>query len=885
MPKIQNPQSSCPENKEKPAPFSLKVWAKKLMDNASEPYTAALPTRTGLFYSLFFRFLTRNITTSPELKNTTDHLPPNAIILYISPRNSHFEFLFSHFRYKKLGMPSPRIGLDYSFVWSQPVVRVLKIFLAHTFFFFRHFRPMNSYERGFFKERLLQNQVGFLSLDSKTGFEDRFIHSQLDPIAHLIDLQKNCDRPIYLIPQILFLSNAPNRATPSVPDVLLGSTENPGAARRVIVSLKGKDKRVFMDFSEPVSLVDFLSKPEIISLAEGDQALGLRQELKNIFIRHRQSVTGPVLKNREEIIESILTSKKVEKILEEEMMETGKNLQAVRKRAKSSLDEIAANYSMGWIRAYSAVLSPILNRLFDGMVVDQEGLSELRKASKKGPVILVPCHKSHLDYLILSYIFYHNNMPCPHIAAGKNLSFWPLGTIFRGGGAFFLRRTFRGDKLYAQIFASYMEKLLSEGFNIEFFIEGGRSRTGKLLPPKMGLLAQILSAYANGAVPDMSIIPISLGYDRILEEKSYLHELSGGEKKPESVGALMNARKSLKVRYGKVYVNFNRPIPLRAYFSERGIDPFSMKRETLHEICNDLAYRCIHDINQVSVVTPYGIVAGALLNIFHPTVIYSQLVEVMDTYLGYLNRMKTRLADTLQVNPAYALRQVAEAFIQRGFVESAPKEDSKEDFRMILVENKRPILDYYKNNVIAFFIPAAYTALAILKQNALQFTSSELHLNYSELSEFFANEFFKDPDQSSEVLVRKNIKTFIDDAILVPHPSLPDTYNVTAAGLRKLKLFAAFLLTYFESAWVTLNFFMRYPADTVEPKNRLKKIQAMGERMEKRGEIKRIEALSGANYKNALTFFLSRDLAGSENKDKISYYTSFIQDYINLILT
>lgn len=884
MPNTQTPISDQTEKK-KSKSFSLKAWAKKLMENASEPYTSALPPKMGFFSSLIFRFMARNITSSPELRQTTDALPDNAIILYINPKNSPFEFLFSYSRYRKMGMPSPRVGLDYSFVLIQPVCRLIKILLAHVFFFLRNFRVMNPYERGFFQEKLLKDQVGFLSLDSKTGFEDRFIHSRVDPIAHLLEFQKQCDRPVYLVPQILFLSIAPNRETPSVQDVLLGSSENPGTARRVVVSLKRKDKRVFMDFSEPLSLADFLSRPEIISLPPEDQALLLRQELQNIFTRHRQSVTGPVLKNREEMIESILTSKKVERILEDEMMETGKNLQTVRKRAKSHLDEIAANYSINWIRVYSAVLSPVLNRLFDGMVVDQEGLAAIRKASKKGPLILVPCHKSHLDYLVLSYIFHHNNMPCPHIAAGKNLSFWPLGSIFRGGGAFFLRRTFKGDRLYAQIFAAYMEKILSEGFNVEFFIEGGRSRTGKLLSPKMGLLSQVLNAYANGVAPEMSIVPISIGYDRILEEKSYLHELSGGEKKPESVGALMEARKSLKVRYGKVYVNFHSPLSLRKYFSEKGLAPAAMDKESMQAVCRDIAYRCIHDINEVSVVTPYGIVAGALLNVFQPTIIYSQLVEIMDTYLAYLNRMKVNLADTLQVNPAYALRQVAEAFIQRGFAESAPKEDPKDEFRLIMVESKRPILDYYKNNVINFFIPAAYTALSILKQNALQFTSSELHLNYAELSEFFAGEFFRNPDQSAESLVRKNIKVFIDEAIIVPHPSLPDTYNVTAAGLRKLKLFSAFLLTYFESSWVTLNFFMRYPSDTVDPKNQTKKIQAMGQRMEKRGEIGRIESLSGANYKNALAFFLSKGLKGSEDKEKIAYYTNFIQDYIKLILT
>ncbi|MCW7753031.1 1-acyl-sn-glycerol-3-phosphate acyltransferase [Desulfobotulus sp. H1] len=877
------PETPDPEKKTKPA-FSFRIWAYRQMDNDNEPYAAALSPKTGWLSTLVFRFFFRNITTGPELKETTDRLPDDAILIYATPRRSSLEFLFSWFRYAKLGMPAPRIGLDYRVFFFQPFFRTLRILTAQTLYFLRHFRMADPYEKGFYRNRLRQGHTGFLYLSSKKGFERRFLKSRTDSIAHLLDMQKSGKEPIYILPQTLFFGINPHRDTPSILDILFGSAEEPGKIRRLITLIRKNNSKVFVDFSDPVCLREFLLEPEVQGLSSENQALLLRRRLHEIFTLHRQSITGPVLKKRAELIESILTSKKVQQILEEEVNETGKSLQSVRKKAKDYLDEIAANYSMGWIKTYDIVLTWMLKNIFEGISVDQEGLAKVRKAAKKGPLILVPCHKSHLDYLILSYLFHHNKMPCPHIAAGKNLSFWPLGPIFRGGGAFFLRRTFKGDRLYSRIFSSYVEKLLSEGFNLEFFIEGGRSRTGKLLSPKMGLLSQTLNAYGQAVSPELSIVPISIGYDRVLEEKSYLHELGGGEKKPESMGELVKARKSLKVRYGKVYVNFDSPISLNQYFSSRNLHAANLDKETHQAICTDLAYRCIHAINQVSVATPYGIVAGGLLNLFQPTIPYSRLQEVMEAYLSYLYHMNTRMADTLQVNPDYALRQVTEAFIQRGFVDSGNPENN-EDLRIVLNESKRPILDYYKNNVISFFIPAAYTALAILEKDALQFTSSDLHLTYAELTEFFSDEFFQDPDRSAEVLVRKNLKAFIDDAILVPHPTLPDTYNVTASGLRKLKLFAAFLLTYLESYWVVLNFFMRYPGDSVEPKNRLKKIQSMGQRMSKRGEVNRIEALSGVNYKNGLAFFLRCGLSGSEDKESIARHADRIQHYINLIVT
>ncbi len=151
-------------------------------------------------------------------------------------------------------------------------------------------------------------------------------------------------------------------------------------------------------------------------------------------------------------------------------------------------------------------------------------------------------------------------MPVPLVAAGSNLSFWPMGPLFRSGGAFFIRRTFSGAILYSKVFAEYIHKLLEEGFNIEQFIEGGRSRTGKLLMPKLGLLSILLNAYKNGACEEMIIVPIYIGYDRVLEETSYLQELEGGQKEPETLRGVIKARKFLKKRYGKIYIEFNEPI-------------------------------------------------------------------------------------------------------------------------------------------------------------------------------------------------------------------------------------------------------------------------------------------------------------------------------------
>jgi glycerol-3-phosphate O-acyltransferase len=198
-------------------------------------------------------------------------------------------------------------------------------------------------------------------------------------------------------------------------------------------------------------------------------------------------------------------------------------------------------------------------------------------------------------------------------------------------------------------------------------------------------------------------------------------------------------------------------------------------------------------------------------------------------------------------------------------------------------ENKRQNLEYYKNNCISFFIPGAITALAILAKDAFQFSASDLHDDYKLLQYFFKYEFAYDVDKPPEHYVRKNIKAFIDDAILMPHPTLPDTYNVTSSGFRKLQLFSRFLKTYFESYWIVLNYFMQYPQNSIKPKDRLKKIGAIGNRMYKKKELERKEALSVINYRNGVEFFITNGVKGSDDNEKILFYADAIHKYLNCL--
>jgi glycerol-3-phosphate O-acyltransferase len=225
---------------------------------------------------------------------------------------------------------------------------------------------------------------------------------------------------------------------------------------------------------------------------------------------------------------------------------------------------------------------------------------------------------------------------------------------------------------------------------------------------------------------------------------------------------------------------------------------------------------------------------------------------------------------------------VIEQYLQRKLIEpiSMENQSSHENQEFIINESKRPVLDYYKNGCVNFIIPLAFTALSILAKDAFQFSSTDLYNGYSFLKNLFVNEFAYDAEKPSGFFIRKSIKAFIDDAALMPHPTLPDTYNLTSAGLRRLQFFTRFLITFFESYWVVLHFLSRTPSSEVKPKDRLKRIESHGRTLYKQKEIERHEALSKINYTNAINFFTSKNIHLTENTDPIDYYVLEIKKYL-----
>jgi glycerol-3-phosphate O-acyltransferase len=867
-------------------PVRMMEWIKRLwwrfLKGTDQHSFRFLPETLGWLSFFLLKIFYRGIRLSKDQQKILEQIPKDAVLIYAEKYPSRFTWLFCYTRFLQLGLNPPRIGLDNRMISWQPLMEALRIVSVHLLHFLRHFSSPDPYASGEIQRRLLASQAGWVSLGDERGFYQRFVKEKTDPLRFLIRLQKEIDRPVVILPVLLFFSNKPVKSRPGIWDILFGTEHHPGRLRKLMLLFHHPGK-VFFEVSEPVFVNQFLSLHNGTDTSEEAVAISLRRRLLNQIHRHTISTIGPVLKSPDELKQEILVRDRLREYLAHYAETKKLPLSKVRRQASEYIDEIAARYSAFMINIASRVVNWIINAIFDGVSMDTEGLSRLKTLSQKGPLILIPCHKSHIDYLILSYVLYHNDMPCPHIAAGKNLSFWPLGPIFRRGGAFFLRRSFHGAVLYAKVFSEYIFTLLQEGYNIEFFIEGGRSRSGKLILPKLGFLSMLIDAYRHGACNDLTFVPIFIGYDRVLEEASYLHEIEGGQKKDENVWQIFNARKFLKKRYGRIYIRFNEAISMNRLLEQQQLQLQDMAPKQHSELCRHLGFKIINAIDQVSVVTPHALVAGALLNMAKKRFSRDEILADIDTYLRYLMGQRIQITDTLLIDPARALDHVLDYYVTRDFIERFKDENGTENPEFKVITNKRPVLEYYKNNCIIFFIPVVFTSMAILDREAFQFSASDIHQGYGFLQHLFKNEFAYDVDKTPEYHVRKSIKSLIDDAVLTPHPTLPDTYHVTSAGLKELKMFARFLRTYFESYWIVLNFFMRYPKNSVEAGVRLKKIQSRGQRMYKRREIENKEALSRLNFKNAEDFFLTNGIAGSEDKDAIDHYAAAIQRYLSVL--
>ncbi|MGB0840781.1 MAG: glycerol-3-phosphate 1-O-acyltransferase PlsB, partial [Pseudoalteromonas shioyasakiensis] len=354
-------------------------------------------------------------------------------------------------------------------------------------------------------------------------------------------------------------------------------------------------------------------------------------------------------------------------------------------------------------------------------------------------IIYVPCHRSHMDYLLLTYVIYHQGLVPPHIAAGVNLNFFPAGGIFRRSGAFFIRRSFAGNKLYSAIFKEYLSQLFMKGYSVKFYTEGGRSRTGRLLPPKTGMLAMTMQAMLRGIERPISIVPVYIGYEHVMEINTYLKELAGNNKKNESIFAVFKAIKNLK-NYGRGYLNFGEPIALQQYLNEHQPDwrayigDDSAKPQWLNTQVANVAQDIMTNINSAAALNAVNLLATILLSRDQFALSKPKLLKQLDFYLALQQQAKYNDQVTLPSDDAQSLLEHALKLNKFDVLTDEMGEI------ISIKEKERTLFNYYRNNIIHLFAVPSILAQLIYQKTEVSIESA--NKTVSALYPLFAKEWF-----------------------------------------------------------------------------------------------------------------------------------------------
>jgi len=418
------------------------------------------------------------------------------------------------------------------------------------------------------------------------------------------------NRSIKIVPVSLFWGHQPDREK-SLFKLLLSENWSATSGLKKFLAMLFHPGHILVQFGKPIALDELMS-------SEAEQPRQVRKLLRLLrvnFNHQRQAIIGPDLSHRRTLLNTILASDEVRGAIEREARTNEVTVLSVEKKAMSYAQEIASDQSYRVVRFFDVLLTWLWNKLYAGIEVNH--IDAVKQMAQSHEIVYTPCHRSHIDYLLLSYVLYHNGLTPPHIAAGKNLNLPLVGPLLRRAGAFFMRRSFQGDGLYKEVFDEYLHQVFTRGFSVEYFIEGGRSRTGRTLPPRTGMLRMTVSSFHKDATKPIVFMPVYFGYERVLESSTYMAELSGKDKRSESVFDIFGIFRSLKREFGQVTVNFGEPLPLQEFMDER-IPEWqqltALSSAQLSETCLDLAENLATRINESVAVKPTNLVAVALLS-------------------------------------------------------------------------------------------------------------------------------------------------------------------------------------------------------------------------------------------------------------------------------
>ncbi len=519
-------------------------------------------------------------------------------------------------------------------------------------------------------------------------------------------LAEHPDEDIQLVPVALFWGRAATSGNGIISALFSSNWTVIGRYKKLLTVLfNGRD--TYVEINEPISLREMVKDNPDLSRTTRKVARVLRVHFRHV----RTAVIGPDLSHRRVMIDRLLKTDPVRGAIEQHAKTKNISIEKSQTLARKHALVISADVSYGTVRLLDILLTKLWNKIYNGVVIN--GIEPVRELAKDNEIVYVPCHRSHIDYLLLSYCLFKHGLNVPHIAAGENLNMPVVGTILRRGGAFFIRRKFGADKLYTAVFNEYIHTVFSRGYPVEYFVEGGRSRTGRMRTPATGTLAMTVRSHLRDNTRPVVFIPVYIGYEKVFESRSYLGELRGKEKKKENLFDLVKSVKQLK-NYGHVYLNFGQAIDLNKKLNDQqpGWDDVEYgpddRPSWMFGFVDRLSVDVVSSINSAAALNPINLVATALLSTPRQAIEASLLKAQLRLLIALQNRAKYSESITFPTGDAESWIQYA---VDMGTVRIIPQKLGN----LYGLDSQNTILmSYYRNNVQHLFaLPSLVAALVV----------------------------------------------------------------------------------------------------------------------------------------------------------------------------
>ena len=466
------------------------------------------------------------------------------------------------------------------------------------------------------------------------------------------------------------------------------------------------------------------------------------------------------------------------------------------RNAEQYLREIAARPSRIMVKV-AAVLGRVLYRRAYGAVhYDRDTLVALARLSATHPIVFLPGHRSNLDRPVMHHLLWENDLGPNYTAGGINMNFFPIGPISRRAGVFFIRRSFTNNPVYKLVLRAYFAHLIERRLPLEWYIEGGRSRTGKLRSPRYGLLGYAADALAAGKSDDIYLVPTSINYDHVLEVAAYASEQRGVTKEKETFGWLMKSVRSLRRCYGDIHVRFGEPVSMRSQIDLERSGPG--RRKDLQQLATTVCMR----INRITPVTPSSLVTVALLA--GPERGSSRL-DLEATVAELVDSVESRNLPVTEpmslLRTGQGLDEVVAALSDLGIAMVGPDESASSETQPLyrIPQDQRLDASYYRNTIVHFFLSQAIAELALAaasRANSVRRPLDTFRETVRKLRDLLAHEFF--------LLDREELAGEINNELARHHPGWPSH----VAGERATEILEQ--LRPHRSPWVLRSFIEAY---------------------------------------------------------------------------